>query len=138
MNNISINLRNDNIISIKVPVNFKRQHSRKTLILSNEGNITENSERTPDEALLKALAKAYHWQRQLDKGTYSSVEDLAKRKKINSSYVSRILRLNYLSPTIKQAILDGTQPKTLMLEDMRHAFPDLWDEQLAFFGFSKR
>ena len=89
MNNISINLRNENIISIKVPVNFKRRHSRKTLILSNEGNIAENSERTPDEALLKALAKAYHWQRQLDKGTYSSVEDLAKRKKINSSYVSR-------------------------------------------------
>lgn len=135
MHNTTINLQDGNIISIKVPICVKRKHSRKTLILPDGGTGNIMSDRQPDEALLKAIAKAYHWQRQIDKGVYSSVEDLAKRKNINSSYVSRIVRLNYLSPAIKKAIMDGTQPRTLLLEDMRKPFPDLWDEQMKHFNF---
>jgi hypothetical protein len=37
------------------------------------------------------------------------LDDLAVAEKISLSYVSRILRLAYLSPKIVQAILDGKQ-----------------------------
>jgi len=135
MNNIEINLQAGNIISIKVPINLKRPLGRKTLILPNGSHTSSFSHHTPDEAMLKALAKAYHWQQQIHKGVYGSIEELSKRKKINSSYVSRILRLNYLCPQIKQAIMEGTQPRTLMLQDMLTPFPDLWAEQMSHFGF---
>ncbi len=71
----------------------------------------------------------------LDTGRYTSIDDLSRKRKINPSYVSRILRLNQLSPQIKTAILDGTQPRQLSLQDMQTPFPDIWDEQLKHFGF---
>jgi hypothetical protein len=38
---------------------------------------------------------------------FCSIADLAAAEKINSSYVSRILRLAFLSPTIIEKILAG-------------------------------
>ena len=72
----------------------------------------------------------------LDSGHYKSIDDLARKRKINASYMSRILRLNQLAPQIKKAILDGTQPRQLSLQDMQTPFPDVWDEQLKHFGFA--
>lgn len=136
MNKTSVRLQEGNIISIKVPINLKRTRGRKTLIFP-EGDHAQNfNEPHPDETMLKALAKAYHWQRQVEKGVYSSLENLAERKKINTSYVSRIVRLNYLCPMIKKAIMDGTHPRTLMLQDMLAPFPDIWEEQMEYFGFN--
>jgi hypothetical protein len=135
MNNMEVNLQAGNIISIKVPINLKRPIGRKTLILPDGSCISAFSHHQPDEVMLKALAKAYYWQRQIYKGVYASIEDLSKRKKINASYVSRILRLNYLCPQIKQAVMDGTQPRILMLQNMLNPFPDLWTEQMKHFGF---
>lgn len=50
--------------------------------------------------------------------------------------MSQILRLNRLAPDIKRAILDGTQPRTLTLQDFGAPFPDLWAEQREVFGFT--
>ena len=90
----------------------------------------------PDETLVRALAKAYYWQNLLDTGRYKSIDDMSRQRKINSSYMPRILRLNQLAPQIKKAILDGTQPRQLSLQDMQTPFPDIWDEQLKHFGFA--
>lgn len=91
--------------------------------------------RKPDEALVRALAKARHWQSLIDGGEFRSLDDLATSKKINASYVSRILRLNQLAPAIKAAILDGRQPPTLDVQSLQKPFPDLWHEQMTHFGF---
>ncbi len=90
----------------------------------------------PDETLVRALAKAYYWQTLIDTGRYKSIDDMSRQRQINSSYMSRILRLNQLAPQIKKAILDGTQPRQLSLQDMQTPFPDIWDEQLKHFGFA--
>lgn len=94
--------------------------------------------RKPDEALVRALAKARYWQDQIASGEFHSLDDLAKRKKINPSYVSRILRLNQLAPVIKAAILDGRQPVSMDVQGLQKPFPDLWQEQLEHFGFDGR
>ena len=124
----------NNIISIKVPIKIKRYGGKKLMVLP-DGAQAAAPIRKPDETMVKALAKAHFWQAQLDKGQFSSIEQMAKRKSINPSYISRILRLNLLAPQIKQAILDGTQPRGLSLQDMQTPFPDLWHEQLTHFGF---
>ena len=94
--------------------------------------------RKPDEALVRALAKARYWQDQIVSGEYRSLDDLATARKINPSYVSRILRLNQLSPMIKAAILDGRQPVSMDVQMLQKPFPDLWQEQLQHFGFDGR
>jgi hypothetical protein len=46
----------------------------------------------------------------LETGRYGTIDELAAAEKINSSYVSRLLRLTLLAPDIVEAILDGRQP----------------------------
>ena len=63
---------------------------------------------------------------------HATLEDLAKAKGVNATYVSRILRLTLLAPEIVEAILDGRQPAELQLDDLLEAFPVEWDAQNKF------
>ena len=65
--------------------------------------------------------------------THSSIDDLSRAEKITTSYVSRVLRLAYLSPTIVEAILDGKYPAHLTLKDLMEPFPLEWDRLVAHF-----
>jgi hypothetical protein len=107
-------------------------------MIAPDGVVAAASFRKPDEALVRALAKARYWQDQIASGEFRSLDDLAKRKKINPSYVSRILRLNQLAPVIKAAILDGRQPVSMDVQKLQKPFPNLWQEQLEHFGFDAR
>ena len=70
--------------------------------------------RTPDKPASQFLAliarlyavesHAHRWHRQLFDGTHASIADIAKSENINPSFVSRVLRLAYLSPTIVEAV----------------------------------
>jgi hypothetical protein len=62
--------------------------------------------------LVKALARAWRWQRVLDDGVYSSVSDIGDAENISKSYVSRILRLTLLAPDI------GLHTATLLTSSM--------------------
>jgi hypothetical protein len=56
-----------------------------------------------------ALAQAFRWQRMADEGVCGTIEELAKREKINRGYMSRVLRLTLLAPDIVESTLDGRQ-----------------------------
>src|SRR5918992_2105091 len=82
-----------------------------------------------DNAMVKALARAFRWRKMLDEGVHATLEDLARAKDVNATYVSRVLRLTLLAPDIVEAILDGRQPEGLRLEDLLERFPVEWEEQ---------
>ena len=46
-----------------------------------------------DNAMVKALARAFRWQRMLDDGVCGTIEELARRERVNRGYLSRVLRL---------------------------------------------
>jgi hypothetical protein len=58
---------------------------------------------------------------------------MAKSENISPSFVSRILRLAYLSPTIVEAILDGKYPAQLTMKDLMEPFPMEWSMQEKIF-----
>ena len=60
-----------------------------------------------DSTLVKAIARAFRWQKMLETGQYATIKEIAKAEKINPSYVSRVLRLTLLAPATVEAILDG-------------------------------
>ena len=62
----------------------------------------------------------------LDTGVHATLEDLARAKDVNATYVSRILRLTLLAPDVVEAILDGRQPVELGLDDLLAGFPLEW------------
>jgi hypothetical protein len=82
-----------------------------------------------DNAMVKALARAFRWRKQLDTGVHATLEDLARAKGVAPSYVSRVLRLTLLAPEIVQTILDGQQPTGLQLDDLLAGFPLEWSQQ---------
>jgi hypothetical protein len=82
-----------------------------------------------DTTLVKALARAFRWRRMMETGLYGTINDLAAAEKINSSYVSRLLRLTLLAPGIVEAILDGRQAEGVTLPGLMEPFPVEWEQQ---------
>jgi hypothetical protein len=81
--------------------------------------------------LVKAPARAFRWRRLMDTGRFGTIDELAAAEKINSSYVSRLLRLTLLSPDIVDAILDGRQPQGMTLPGLMEPFTVVeWGAQL--------
>ena len=114
---------------VQIPMSFKTRGGRK-LVVSPDGVPSWAKPKTQiDNTLVKALARAFRWRRLLEDGEYSSVEDLARAEKINTSYVSRILRLTLLAPDTIEIILDGRQPADLTLSRLQKPFPVEWQEQ---------
>jgi len=63
-----------------------------------------------DNAIVKAIARAFRWREMLENGTQTTVAEIAAVEKINASYVGRVLRLTLLAPDIVEALPDGRQP----------------------------
>ena len=82
-----------------------------------------------DNAMVKALARAFRWRKMLDEGLHGTIEDLAAAKRLPPSYVSAILRLTLLAPEIVEAILDGRQRPEQRLDDLLEGFPLEWIRQ---------
>jgi hypothetical protein len=55
---------------------------------------------------VKALARAFRYQRLLDEGRYASISEIAAEK-VDRGYLGTILRFTLLAPDIVEAILDG-------------------------------
>jgi hypothetical protein len=65
----------------------------------------------------------------LENGTHATIAEIAAAKKINESYVGRVLRPTLLATDIVEAILGGRQPVELQLEDLLRRFPVGWAAQ---------
>jgi hypothetical protein len=65
----------------------------------------------------------------LEAGRFATINELAATEKINSSYVSRVLRLTLLAPDIVEVILDGRQAEGMTLPGLIEPFPVEWDRQ---------
>jgi hypothetical protein len=81
----------------------------------------------PDGALVKALARAYRWQRALESGKYGTLAELSAAERISRSYICRVLRLTLLAPDIVERILDGRP--TAGLAEFLKPFPAEWERQ---------
>jgi hypothetical protein len=82
-----------------------------------------------DGTLVKALARAHHWQAMLEGGAFATIEDLARGERIN-----RVLRLILLALEIVEAILDGQRnPQTIAFDRLMRPFLATWGDQLQSF-----
>ena len=112
-----------------IPMTFRPRGGKTVIVLPDGSRGVVRREATIDNTMIKVIARGFRWQRLLYDGTYATIEDLAAAEKINPSYVSRILRLAYLSPRVVQAILDGSPPAWLTMKDLLRPLPSDWAEQ---------
>ena len=121
------------ILTVQIPITFQIFGGWKQIVSPPGEDNWPSHKMQPDNAMIKALARAYRWKKLLERGDYATVDDLAKAEKINPSYLSRVLRLTLLAPSIVEAILDCGQPQHLQLDDILKPFPTDWQEQSRFF-----
>ena len=114
-------------ITVHIPLTFRKRGGRK-LVVTPDGAEWAPRPRV-DNAMVKALARAFRWRKMLDTGVHATLEDLARAKRLAPSYVSRILRLTLLAPEIVEAILDGRQSAEMQLDDLLETFPLDWERQ---------
>ena len=84
-----------------------------------------------DNAMVKALARAFRWQRMFESGGFANFTELAAAEKVSLPYLTGILDLAHLAPTLVESILDGRQPGDLTLRSLRDALQADWESQLA-------
>lgn len=115
-------------VTVHVPFRIVKRGGRKEMQVPAD----TRTRRHPDDALIKALARAFRWKRMLESGEFATIAELAAREAIPSTYMARVLRLTLLAPELIEAILDGRQPRTLTLPTVMKPFPMAWMEQRTF------
>jgi hypothetical protein len=119
---------------VRIPMRFQRRGGRKRIVAPDGSELAPASKPQPDSTLVKALARAWRWQRTLDDGIYTSVSEIGDAENISKSYVSRILRLALLAPDIVEAVLAGRWDQAPMLERLERPLPASWEEQRWLLG----
>jgi len=121
-------------VTVCVPLTIRRRPGRKTLVSLGFGAEGGRIATKADPALVKALARAYRYQKLLDEGRYASISEMATAEKIERGYLGTLLRLTLLAPEMVEAILNGRQPEGVTLPALLEGVPVGWGEQSIVIG----
>lgn len=107
---------------VLIPIKIIKRGSAKSKVLKKQG------EKGINKPLRKALIKAHKWDNDMmslrDSDRYIIRQNLSRR------YVQRLMKLTCLSPKIQKAIMDGTFPQNILLQDILYKDCGLlWYEQ---------
>ena len=93
-----------------------------------------------DPAVVKALARAFRWQRMLDDGRYGSISELARAEKIERGYLGKMLQLTLLSPHVVEGVLEGIAGAVteVNLPGLLDGVPTMWRQQTVSQPVQKR
>jgi len=87
--------------------------------------------------MVRAIARAHIWNRQLINGSFASASEIARTEGVTARYIYKLLPLAFLAPDIVEAISQGCQPGDLTLRTLTTtSIPDDWAAQRRRFGFS--
>ncbi|MFN4018689.1 MAG: recombinase family protein [Reyranella sp.] len=112
--------------TITVPAQLKRTASGKSIV-SLDGRAKNASHL--DKALIRAVARTNHWRELLESGTARSAHDIARHEGCRVSYITRHLPLAFLAPDLVEAIIDGKQPRGVILKDLKESKVLRWHYQ---------
>ena len=99
----------------------------RTLVLTPDGAPWAPRPRV-DNAMVKALARAFRWRRMLEPECTRRSRTWPGRER-RAVLCERVLRLTLLAPEIVEAILDGGKPVELQLDDLLKGLPLDWAQQ---------
>jgi hypothetical protein len=117
-------------IIVRVSLKIRRRPGRKTMVSLGAGQDGRSIATKADPALVKALARAFRYQKLLDEGRYASISEMAAGERIERGYLGTLLRLTLLAPEMVEAILNGRQPERVTLPRLLEGVSSGWGEQM--------
>jgi hypothetical protein len=118
----------DNTIRVVVPLEIRRKNGRPKIL--PPADHARAAARTQDAHVLRAVARAWSWRRKLENGEASTLQDIATAEKLTDRFVSRMMRLAYLSPDVLEQLLVHRIPPALSLNDLIAVAERPWAEQM--------
>jgi hypothetical protein len=114
-------------IRVVIPLTIRKRNGRpKTL---PPDNVDAQNGRTQDPHVLRAIARAWSWRRQLETGAASTIQDIANAEKVSDRFVSRMMRLAYLSPGVLETLVITRKPPAISINDLTTVAELPWAEQ---------
>jgi hypothetical protein len=113
-------------IRVVIPLSIKRRNGRPRILPPADVEVAEAA---ADPRLLRAIARAWDWRRRLDRGEVATLRDIAESEGVTVPFISRFLRLAYLSPEVLERLLLHRRPCALSLEKLAAVAPLPWSEQ---------
>jgi site-specific DNA recombinase len=95
-----------------VPLQIRRWGFEMRLVVG--GGLAPSPKADP--ALLKAVARGFRWFNEIATGQATSAADIARRENLDKHYVSRMIPLAFLAPSIVEAISTGRQSPEVTTE----------------------
>jgi hypothetical protein len=89
-------------VRIFIPLQIKRRNGRPRIVPPEH---IEQTQARQQPHVLRAIARAWGWRRQLERGEVTTIHDIAAREKVSDRFVGRMLRLAYLSPPVLEQIV---------------------------------
>ena len=112
-----------------IPLTQRRRNGRPR-ILPPEPEAHFQS-RSQDAHILKALGRAWAWRRRLEAGEVATIHDLATAEGFTDRFVSRMLRLAYLSPDVLERLVISREPPSVSVNDLMEATYLSWTGQMG-------
>lgn len=113
-----------------IPLTIRKRNGRPKIV--PPADLTLRDGRTQDAHVLRAIARAWSWRRRLETGTASTIQDIAAAEKVSSDrFVSRMMRLAYLSPEVLEHLVIRRMPPALSLNDLVAIADQPWAEQIG-------
>jgi hypothetical protein len=84
-------------ITVRVPLTIRRRPGRKTVVTPVRDGGAPSVPTRGDPALVKALARAFRYQKLPDEGRYASISDMAAVEWIEHGHLGTRLRLRLAS-----------------------------------------
>lgn len=116
-------------IRVIIPLTIRKRNGRPKILPPD--NLTSRDDRSQDPHVLRAIARAWNWRRQLETGDASTIQDIAAAEKVSDRFVSRMMRLAYLSPEVLEHLVIRRLPPALSLNDLVAVADRPWEEQMA-------
>ncbi len=117
-----------NTIRVVIPLTIRKRNGRPKILPPDE--VTVGDGRSQDPHVLRAIARAWNWRRQLETGAASTIQDIAAAEKVSDRFVSRMMRLAYLSPEVLEHLVIRRVPPALSLNDLVAVADQPWAEQM--------
>jgi DNA invertase Pin-like site-specific DNA recombinase len=96
----------EDVLTLETTARLRRSGSVLRMIQADSTLIRP----TVDLTLVRLIVKAGDWWQRLQQERGLMVSTIAEQEGVNHSYVTRVLRLAFLSPAVVQAIIDCRQP----------------------------
>lgn len=116
-----------NTIRVVIPLTIRKRNGRPKILPPDEAMVRDG--RSQDPHVLRAIARAWSWRRQLETGDASTIQDIAAAEKVSDRFVSRMMRLAYLSPEVLEHLVIRRVPPALSLNDLAAVANRPWAEQ---------